>query len=171
LTEDLVKKISLTCDTVEEYRAEQRAALEESNKETRHYELQGRVWGALIEECSVETYPEDMMEEQMTALKDIFGDLLNTYSLDELCKMYWGIDSNTYVTNIVVQTLAADAIAEKEGIKVTEEDYQKYLAEYAETYGYDDVAEFESVVGEEALSRDFINTKVADFLVENCILK
>ncbi len=171
LTDELVQKISITCDTVEEYKAEQRAALELSNEQTKIYELQSMIWDALVKECIVEKYPEDMVEEQMKVLENMFSNLLGMYSLDDLCKSYFGIDSNTYVTNVIKQTLAADAIAAAEGLEVTDEDYEAMLKDYASAYGYEDPAEFEKEIGKETLNRNFINRKVADFLVENCIQK
>ena len=121
----------------------------------------------MVKECIVETYPEDMVEEQMKVLENMFSNLLGMYSLDDLCKSYFGIDSNTYVTNVIKQTLAADAIAEAEGLEVTAEEYQTYLEEYAVQYGYEDSAEFENTVGKETLERNFINRKVGEFLIEN----
>jgi len=171
LTDELVQKISVTCDTVEEYKEEQRAALELSNEQTRIYELQSMIWDALVKECRVDEYPEELVEEQMTVLENMFSNLLGMYSLDDLCKSYFGIDSNTYVTNVVKQTLAADAIAAKEGLEVTEEDYEAMLADYANAYGYEDTAEFEEKVGKETLDRNFTNRKVADFLIEHCVQK
>lgn len=169
LTDDLVKQISLTSETVEEFRAEQRAALEVSNEQTKVYELQSRIWDALIQQCRVDEYPQDMVEEQYAFLESMFSNLLDMYSLDDLCSSYFGIEADTYVANVIKQTLAADAIAEKEGLVVTEEDYEAMLKEYADAYGYTDPAEFEEQVGKETLDRNFINRKVADFLVENCI--
>ena len=171
LTDELVKEISVTCDTVEEYKEEQRAALELSNEQTRIYELQSMIWDALVQQCRVDEYPEDMVEEQTAVLENMFSNLLGMYSLDDLCKSYFGIEANTYITNVIKQTLAADAIAEAEGIEVTEEDYETMLADYANAYGYEDPAEFEERVGKETLERNFINRKVADFLIEHCVQK
>ena len=112
-----------------------------------------------------------MVEEQMKVLENMFSNLLGMYSLDDLCKSYFGIDSNTYVTNVVKQTLAADAIAAAEGLEVTDEDYEAMLKDYASAYGFEDPAEFEKEIGKDTLNRNFINRKVADFLIENCIQK
>ena len=170
LTEDLLKKISVTCDTIEEYEAEQRAALEVSNQESYEYELEGRIWEALVSEVTVEEYPQDMLDEQYDTLENMFSEFLEEYDLDTLLKATYGIDAETYATNIVKQILAAEAIAEHEGIEVTEDEYKAYLEEYAETYGYEDAAEFESMVSEEALMRNFLHKEVMQFLKENCIV-
>lgn len=171
LTDDIVKKISITCDTVEEYKEEQRAALELSNEQSKVYELQSLIWDELVKQCIVEEYPKDMVEEQYAVLEGMFSDLLGVYTLDQLCDSYFGITADTYVSNVIKQTLAADAIAEAEGLEVTEEEYEEYLKTYATAYGYEEPAEFEDKVGKETLDRNFINREVADFLVENCIQK
>ena len=167
LTEEWVKRISVTCDTVEEFRAEQKAALEASNAETLAYELEGAIWDSLVSQCFVDKYPQDMVEEQYAVLESMFSNLLDLYSLDDLVSSYFGISAETYVCNVIKQSLAADAIAEAEGLEVTAEEYQTYLEEYAVQYGYEDSAEFENTVGKETLERNFINRKVGEFLIEN----
>ena len=167
LTEEWVKRISVTCDTVEEYKAEQRAALEASNEQTIAYELEAAIWDALVSQCVVSEYPKDMVEEQYEVLESMFSNLLDLYPLDDLVKSYFGIDADTYVSNVIKQALAADAIAEAEGLEVTPEEYQTYLEEYAFQYGYEDTTEFENKVGKETLERNFINREVGIFLLEN----
>lgn len=169
LTDEWVQKISVTCDTVEEYREEHRLALVASNSETWVYELEGKIWDTLVNQCSVSEYPQDMVQEQYAVLEAMFSNLLDVYSLDELVQSYFGISADTYAANVIKQTLAADAIAEAEGIEVTEEEYQECLKEYAAQYGYEDIAEFEATVGKEALERNFINREVGMFLIENCV--
>ncbi len=169
ITDEWVQKISVTCDTVEEYREEHRLSLVASNIESWIYELEGSIWDALVNQCVVSEYPQDMVEEQYATLEAMFSNLLSMYELDDLVQSYFGITADTYVSNVVKQALAADAIAEEEGIEVTEEEYQAYLEEYAVQYGYEDVEEFEELVGKEALERNFINREVGLFLIENCV--
>ena len=167
LTDEWVKRVSVTCTTVEEFRAEQKAALEASNEATLAYELEGAIWDALVSQCFVDKYPQDMVEEQYSVLESMFSNLLDLYSLDDLVSSYFGISAETYVCNVIKQSLAADAIAAAEGIEVTAEEYQTYLEEYAYQYGYEDPAEFEEVVTKESLDRNFLNRKVGEFLIEN----
>ena len=78
--------------------------------------------------------------------------------MDDLCKSYFGIDSNTYVTNVVKQTLAADAISAAEGLEVTDEDYEAMLKDYASAYGFEDPAEFEKEIGKVINTDGIFNT-------------
>ena len=170
VTDELVARVSFFSKSVAEYREEHRAALQDSNEETYIYELEGVVWDALVNQCEVETYPQEMLDEQYAILEDVFSGMLQAYSLDDLVQAYYGIAAETYVHNIIKQSLAVELIAEKENLAVTEEDYKSYIEEFADAYGYSDIEEFESLVGKETLDVTFKNKKVADFLMENAVV-
>ena len=70
--------------------------------------------------------------------------------------------------NLIKQEFAVELIAEKEKLTLSDEDYEKGLAEYAKQYGYDDAKEFEEMAGKEEVEKMFQQKKVGDFLVENC---
>ena len=169
-TDEWVKKVSLVSTTVEEFREEHRAALENSNVQSFNYELEGEVWNALIEQCEVDEYPQDMLDAQYTALEKMFASVIGTYTLDDLVQAYYGITSEEYACNIVKQLLAVEAISEAESLTVTDEYYNAYLEEYAYSYGYDDLAEFETLVGKETLQQSCKNKIVGEFLVKNCVV-
>ena len=61
-------------------------------------------------------------------------------------------------------------IAEKENLKVSDEEYKKGLEEYATQYGYTDSAELEDAVGKKEVKRALLQDKVTDWLVDNCKL-
>ncbi len=75
-----------------------------------------------------------------------------------------------YACNIVKQLLAVEAISETENLTVTDEYYNSYLEEYAYAYGYDDLEEFESLVGKETLQQSCKNQIVGEFLIQNSVV-
>jgi trigger factor len=170
VTDEWVKKASLVSTTVEEYREEHRAALENSNYQTYKYELEGEMWDALIKQCEVDEYPQDMIDAQYTALENMFASLLGSYKLDDLVQSYYGITAEEYACNIVKQLLAVEAISAAENITVTDEYYNAYLEEFAYSYGYDDLAEFETLVSKETLQQSCLNKRVGEFLIENSVV-
>lgn len=170
LTEDLLPKLSTTATTLDEYRAEVRKNLEENNKKTADSNLEQLVWKALIEKCVIQTYPEDKYDEVYASVESQFTYVASMYGVEveELVETYYGISMDEMVKNLIKQELAVELIAEKEKLTLTEEEYEQAAAEYAEQYAYDDVDEFEEMVGREELEKTILQKKVVDFLVENC---
>ena len=169
LSDEWVKRASLTSKTVEEYREEHRASLQASNEDTYNYELEGAIWEALVTKCTVDQYPEEMVNEQYDLLENMFSNLLDVYTLDQLVESYYGITADVYVANVIKQQFATELIAEVEGIEVTDEEYQTYLEEYTKGYGYSDTAEFESLIGAETLRQNFLTREVGYFMIESCV--
>ena len=171
LTEELVKELSTTATTIEEYKEETRAYLELSNAETAKSELEQKVWQALIENCVIEEYPEDMMEEQLASIEEQYSMVASMYGmeLDKFLEEVYGITSEEMAHNLIKQQLAVKLIAEKEKLTLTLEDYEAGLADYAMQYGYDDPKEFEEMVGEEAMRNMLLQKRVGDWLMEKCV--
>lgn len=171
LTEELVKELSATATTIEEYKKETRAYLELSNAETAQSELEQKVWQALIENCVIEEYPEDMMKAQLASIEEQYSMVASMYGmeLDEFLKEVYGITSEEMAHNLIKQQLAVKLIAEKEKLTFTLEDYEAGLADYAMQYGYDDPEEFEETVGEEVIRNMLLQKQVGNWLMEKCV--
>lgn len=171
LTEELVKELSATATTIEEYREETRAYLELSNEETAKSELEQLVWQALIENCVIEEYPEDVMAEEIAGIEEQFSSIASMYGMemDEFLQQVYGITAETMAQNLIKQKFAIELIAEKEGLTLTLEDYETGLADYAMQYGYDDPKEFETMVGEDEMRAILLQRQVADWLIEHCV--
>lgn len=171
LTEELVKELSATATTIEEYKAETREYLKVSNEETAKSELEQKVWQALIENCVIEKYPEDMMEEQLAMINEQYAMAVSMYGMevDEFLQQVYGITAEEMAQNLIKQELAVKLIAEKEELVLSLEDYEAGLAEYAAQYGYDDPKEFEEMVGEEEMKKMLLQKRVGDWLIEHCV--
>lgn len=171
LTEELVKELSATATTIEEYKAETKEDLKVSNEQTAKSELEQKVWQALIENCVIEKYPEDMMEAQLAAIDEQYAMVVSMYGMevDDFLKQVYGITAEEMAQNLIKQELAVNLIAEKEGLVLSLEDYEAGLADYAMQYGYDDPKEFEEMVGEAEMKKMLLQKRVGDWLIENCV--
>ena len=94
----------------------------------------------------------------------------------QMSKEQYDEQINTTAVSYVEQKLIAEAIAVKEGIEVTEEEYNKYLSDYKTNMQIDSDEELEKYVVETYKSRveDLINEaiisqKVIDFVKENAV--
>ena len=171
LTEELVKELSTTATTIEEYREETRENLQMSNEATAKSELEQRVWQALIENCVIEEYPKDMMEAELASIEEQFAMVGSMYGMevDEFLQQVYGITAETMAQNLIKQELAVKLIAEKEELTLTLEEYESGLVDYAMQYGYDDPVAFEEMIGEEEMKNILLQKKVGEWLIEHCV--
>ena len=170
LTDELVAQLSDTAKTVKEYKAEVKKDLETSNAETAETENEQKVWAALIENCVIDKYPEDKLEETISSIESEVSYVASMYdmSASEFVKTYYGITSEEMAKNLIKQEYAIELIIEKEKLELTNDDYEKGLADLAEQYGYDDVDEFEEEAGADTAKQMILQKKVGEFLMENC---
>lgn len=170
LTDELVKELSDTATTVDEYKAQVKEDLTISNEESAAYTLEQKVWAKLIENCEVAEYPQESVDEYVANLTSQYEYIAAMYGMETeaFIEQYYGVSSERIAKDNICQEYAIELIAEKENIVVTAEDYEAGLAEYAAQYGYDDVAEFEEMVGEESIKQELLQKRVGELLVENC---
>ena len=171
LTDELVKEISTTATNIAEYKEQERENLRISNEATAQGTLEQSVWQALIENCVIDTYPEDKLEEVLTDINEQFSFAESVYGMtvDDFLQQVYGITADAMAKNLIKQEFAIELIAEKEDLTLTLEDYEKGLEEYALQYGYDDPAEFEEMVGEEEMKAVLLQKRVGEWLIENCV--
>lgn len=170
LTEELLPQLGTEAKTIEEYKAEIKKDLEKSNAETAETELEQRVWQALIENCVIDKYPEDKLSETIEGIESEVSYIASMYDMDaaEFVEMYYGVTSEEMAKNLIKQEYAIELIVEKEGLKLTNDEYEKGLSDLAEQYGYDNVDEFEEEAGVENAKQMILQNKVGEFLKENC---
>ena len=136
-------------------------------------EQQQNVWDALMEQCTVEKYPKDKKQETIDNITTQYGSIASMYGMDDVdtfLEQAFGVTSEVMAENIIKQEYAVDLIAEKENLKISDEEYKKGLEEYATQYGYTDSAELEDAVGKKEVKRALLQDKVTDWLVDNCKL-
>lgn len=171
LTDEFVQEISDTATTVEEYREQERASQTLNNEQTAQQSLEQLVWQALIENCVIDKYPEDKLEEVKANVTSQYTNVAAMYGVteEELVEQVYGVTVEEMAKNLIKQEYAVELIAEKEGLTLTLEGYEKGLAEFAEQYGYDDPAEFEEMIGEEELKKAILQKNVGQWLIDNCV--
>ena len=171
LTEELLPQIGTEAKTIEEYRAQIRKDLEKSNQETAKQQLEQKVWEALVKNCEVDEYPEDLMDEKVASIRNQFSSYASMYGMevDEIVETMYGITTKEMAKELVCQELAIELIAKKEKLSVTDEIYKTKLQEYATQYGIEDAAEFEDTVGKSNIKKTILQDMVADLLIENCV--
>ena len=183
LTDDWVKSISKKSKTVKEYKKEVKKTLEDQKQEDYDSSLKSGAWQAVVDNTTVKKYSK----KQKADIDEMKTSLINSY------KSYaesMGTDYETYITSSgqytvetfeqkveeaaqesEKQTMIAEAIADKEKIKVDDKTYKKMLKEYAKTYGFEDGAAMEKSYSKDTLKDAMLTDLVKDWLVDNCIQK
>lgn len=183
LTDEFVKEnLSTESETVEAYKAELKKEMQETNDESYRSSLRDAAWNAVLENTTVNEYPEEELQKYMDMIRSEYETMAGYYNLefDEFLETYLGVDEETFNTQVeevaqnqVKSDLVRDLLAENvKGIDKSEKAYENVYAEYAEYYSYDDVetflADMEEAGNKETLDNLVLLRLVQDWTADNC---
>ncbi|MDO4523669.1 MAG: trigger factor, partial [Eubacteriales bacterium] len=173
VTDDIVAEIS-EFKTVEEYKESIRKELEENqasqNRTATEYELINQVYN----NATIDGYPEEALAYTLNRAKAYYESYASYYGMttEDLMAAY-GMDEETFMgelENVAKQTLSQEmvliAVAEKEGLEPTEDEFAEGLEKYAQRAGSDAEALLEQY-GENYIRNSLIQEKALEFLYEN----
>ena len=128
-----------------------------------------QVWEALLNNCTVEEYPEeelnDLVKELETQYRYAAYDEGKTAS--ELIEEIHGMTTEELAKEQLKKKYAVQLIAEEEKLNLTQEEYEYRLAKRAEENGIADAQAYESMFGYDKLSEIFLEVRVMEFLIDN----
>lgn len=132
---DFVQSISKKYDTVKEYNAHLRKKLKKENEDQK----EEFTWADVMEVCDVKKYPEGLLEEARQEVLQGYDDMAEIYgcSREEVFVSFGYESEQDFIDNDLEELakdtakeyLVAEAIAAKEGISFTGEDYTLMLEE------------------------------------------
>lgn len=140
------------------------------------YAVRSSILDALISECTFTEMPDDMVEEYRNSLEEAIQEEASRYGWDPEVYMGYFYGSsvedflNTYTLSNAQETLALEAIAEKEGIILKDEELDQALQKLADNYGYESVEEFLGDYEREDYRERFLIDKVLDYLISNAVI-
>lgn len=178
LTDEFVKTVSEESETVDEYKEEMKAQLEEDAQEEYESTLRQSVWQAVLDNTEVKEYPEDEVKELSDSLIDQYKTAAQYYGMeyDDFIEAQMGYTTEEFEEQVdeaarssVKQTMVVQAIADKEKIELSDEEYEKQLEQLAEDYEYPDVDSLKEAAEEEDLKEIALGNLVKDWLVEHCV--
>jgi trigger factor len=122
-----------------------REQLSSEYDETSYYDTIEALFQAAIDNSTFSGYPEELYDDCKEEVLSIYGMFLGT--MDEQT-IYDTFDlSEDEIEEEILETinrrLLITAICEANGIEITEEDYDSFVNDYAEYYGYDSAVSFE----------------------------
>lgn len=164
--------------TVDEYRQYVHDGLLESAQAQYDLELESAVLRAVYENTTVKAAPEAMAERYYDRLVSNMTYQAAAYGLDlESMMMYfYGMEPEQYETDMKAsaqeaaeQILMMQAIAELEGLTVSDEEIEADLESRASEYGYESADAYKEALGDEVKGyREFMmSERVTAYLIEN----
>lgn len=137
------------------------------------------VWDEFVEACEVVSYDEDEVNDLLEQTVEYyvsyyayygydFEELVGEYgyTLDEYAELYM-LDS---VKSTVKEKMVIRAIAEAEGIEVTDEVYDAEAEIYRISYGYDTVEELEEAYSKSEIEFSILYDLVTEFVAQNAVV-
>ena len=158
-------------NTADEYRQKIKEELADSINEEIEEQTKNAILIQLQEVCKVTGYPEDFLNTK----KDEYESSIKMYSLmknqtvDEYCQENMNMSFDDYVKKNIAQEMIICAIAEKEGITVTEYEYKGDLEQFASDNNYGDKTAFEEKYGKDKIVVAMVMQKTQDFIIENAV--
>ena len=179
LNDDLAVDVS-DFDTLEEYKNDIKAKLEESAAEAVKYETEAAVMAKLCEATEIDI-PEVMFDDEAEQMLREFEMQLRQQGLSlEMYSKYLGKETKDLKAELrpdaekrVKNRLVIDAISKAESIEATQEDVENELQEMATMYKMD-VEELKKMMNLEvysAIMNDVRTKKTIRFLVENAVIQ
>lgn len=159
--------------TVEEFRQFAYDYLYEIAQEDYMADLQSAIIEALVAQCKFEQLPEYMLKESRETLRinlqSAAADIGVTSEM-LVSSFYNGMSIEdfleTYAAEGVKQNLAFQAVANKEGLNVDDDELQSLLEVYASSGGYLSVEAFLEDIPREDFRNYFMSENVIEFLME-----
>lgn len=161
-------------DSIDAYRQSIREDIEKTNEETAESVLQNTAWNQVLSDSSVKKYPD----EDLKAAKEEYNDSLNSYaeqmgqSLDDFLKSQ-GLtkesleeESQQYAEYRLKQNLVLQAIMDKEGFSLEDEESKKTEEQLEKDYGAT-MEEMNKQYGEASMRETIALSRVLDFIIDN----
>lgn len=183
LTDEYVAGLGIEdCSTVEEYKAfvydilleQQRTALEDEDEKA-GYAIEAAAANAEFEAAPAGMVDRmyDTLFNNMTVYAQIYGVDIGEY----VANSYGGSAEDYEITlreqaeMMAQRYLMMQAIADAEGISVSNKELEEELSADAENYGYDSADEYKEAIDVEAYKEYLMTQKVIEFISDSAVVK
>lgn len=180
VTDELVSKLSDGAySTVDGYREYMRETLQANKEEQQKNEILNDLMTQIYNTCTVNEYPQELVDYSVASMKKVYEGYAQMYGLEfaDFITNYFGMteeefaaESEKAVKSSLQQELILKAIAEQEGLTISEEEYEQGCVDYAETYGYESADHLKENFDEGTIRISLIMDKVLDFLRDNAVI-
>lgn len=179
ITDEFVKE-NTEYESIDSYKESIRSTMEASNESTANNTRRNSIWSAVLANCAVKQYDEEDVKNYILEYKDYVTNLVTSsygMSFDAYLSAS-GLEAEDFKETAVTNAKAAakeqmilDAIAEKEGITVSDEDFQEYLADYMEGIGVSSEDELWSNFESQGYVKEDIEKSMKDTIIANKVIE
>lgn len=177
LTDDLAAVLSeeayVTADSYKESIRETLASEDE------RYQVYNEIMTQVYNTCTVNDYPQDLVDFAMASIKNSYIQAAQEsgMTLSDLVAAY-GMTEEQFdevllqnIEGSLQQELILKAIAETEGITVSDEEYEAGCEEYAASYGYPTVEQFKEDFDRPTVEISLIMEKTMEMISDNAVIE
>lgn len=161
-------------DNLADYKAGIRSEQEESNEQTAENQVRYAAWTQVIDNCTINEYPETLVEvgkklykQQVETYAKYAGMELDAYiESSGLTQEEYQSNMEEYGKNVAAQALVCQAICNKEGFAIGDDDYQKALQDMLTEYGCTE-EELIQTYGQDNVEQSIMLNRVSNLIMEN----
>ena len=126
----------------------------------------------LLDVCKVTGYPEEFLAQQTSKLEESisFYSTLQGKTNDEYCLNLYGKTFDEFVKASAGQQLVYQAIAEKEGLNITEYEYKDDLEQFAKDSGYSQVSTFTDKFDKNTIAKAMLVKKAQNVVMDSAVV-
>ncbi len=165
---------------VASYRESVRTALQESMDSQKDNIIKNELMRQVAESSKINDYPQEMVNFGVANMEASYKQEAEKYEMEyaDFLSVCFGMTEEQfreqaaeYTKQLMQQELILKAIAETEGIEVSDEEYAAGCERYLESEGYETVEELEAAYGESVIRISLLQEKTLDFLVDNAVIE
>lgn len=161
-------------DNIADYKAGIRSEQEESNEQTAENQVRYAAWTQVIDNCTINEYPETLVEvgkklykQQVETYAKYAGMELDAYiESSGLTQEEYQSNMEEYGKDVAAQALVCQAICNKEGFAIGDDDYQKALQDMLTEYGCTE-EELIQTYGQDNVEQSIMLNRVSNLIMEN----
>ena len=161
-------------DNIVDYKAGIRSEQEENNEQTADNQVRYAAWTQVIDNCTINEYPETLVEvgkklyeQQVETYAKYAGMELDAYiESSGLTQEEYQSNMEEYGKNVAAQALVCQAICDKEGFAIGDDDYQKALQDMLTEYGCTE-DELIQTYGQDNVEQSIMLNRVSNLILEN----
>ncbi len=177
LTDDLAAVLSEEAYvTADSYRESVRETLA---SEDQRFQVYNEIMTQVYNTCTVNDYPQELVDFAMASIKNSYIQAAQEsgMSLSDLVAAY-GMTEEQFdevllqnIKGSLQQELILKAIAETEGITVSDEEYEAGCEEYAASYGYPTVEQFKEDFDRPTVEISLMMEKTMEMISDNAVIE
>lgn len=156
-----------------------RAKLNEYGEQQRRDDIKADLLTQVANICEINGYPQELMDYNLASMEAYYRSMAQMYSMnfEDFLTAYLGMSYDEFkeeavpaCQEIAQQELYIKAIAEAEGIELSDEEFASGTEKLAQQYGYESADALLGANDRKEVELELQQEKVFDFLIDNAII-